>query len=65
MYNVGRPLIHDVLLCFLLEVLVTNWGYTVAAVSAQRQRPLEHVKNALQNSKTEGTHHSVDMTALP
>ena len=24
-YNLGRPLIRDVLFCFLSEVLVTNW----------------------------------------
>ena len=25
-YNLGRPLIHVVLFCFLLEVPVTNWA---------------------------------------
>ena len=25
-YTLGRPLSHDVFLCFLLEVRVTNWA---------------------------------------
>ena len=49
-YTLGRPLSSNVLFCFLSEVLVTNW----AAVSAQR--PVEHVKNALQKIKTEGVY---------
>ena len=33
MYNLGRPLIRDVLVCLILEVPVTNW----AAQSLQYQ----------------------------
>ena len=54
LYNLGCPLIRDVLLCVLSEVQVTN---LIAAVSAQRL--VEHVKNTSQNMTNEGTPQSV------
>ena len=64
MYIVGRPIICDVLFCFILEVPVTNraaHSSCTAAVSAQQ--PEEHVKNTLQNITTEWTPHSVQQEA--
>ena len=53
--TVGRQLSRDVLLTCGSSGY--QMGCTVAAVSAQR--PVEHVKNALQNITTDGTPHSV------
>ena len=57
LYTVGHPLSRYVVFCFLSEGPLL--GRTLTAVSANR--PVEHVKKALQNIKTEWTRtpHSV------
>ena len=52
-YTMGR----DVLFCFSFGSSGYQLGCTIAAVSDQR--PVEHVKNALQNIMTEQTPKSV------
>ena len=60
-YTLGRPLSRDILFSFRNSIY--QFGCSVAAVSAQR--PVEQVKNVLQNITTERTPHSVETQNLP